>query len=122
MTDPRDDGAATPQTRTVARVRPLLSDEGPVREVSMFGTRSFMVRDRLLLGALRSGGLLVRIDPERHAELMTRPGAAQATMGPGRDMGPGWLEVDPTAVGDDAELEFWVGVALELNRATQPGA
>lgn len=116
----RDHGAMVPQDHIAERVRALLSGEGPVREVAMFGTRSFMVRDKLLLGARRSGALLVRVEAARHDELTARPGAAQATMGPGRDMGPGWVEVEPAALAGDDDLAFWVEVALELNRAAGP--
>lgn len=58
----------------------------------MFGGRSFMVNDAILVSASASGDLLVRIDPERSEELAARPGAAVAQMG-GRTMGPAWLTV-----------------------------
>ena len=99
------------QSDTADRVRAMLAHEKAVREVSMFGTRSFMVREQLLVGALRTGGLLVRVDPDRHGELITRPGARQATMGTGRDMGAGWIEVEPEALSGEG-LAFWVDVAL----------
>ena len=111
----------TAQAELVERVRALLAGEEPVREVAMFGTRSFLVRDKLLAGALKDGGLLVRVAADRHEELLSRPGAAQAVMGPGRDMGPGWVEVAATALSGDG-LAAWLDVALEHNRAvTGPG-
>jgi len=103
------------QSATADRVRALLAHEQPLREVSMFGTRSFMVRESFLVGALRTGGLLVRVDPDRHDELTTRPGARQATMGAGRDMGAGWVEVEPGALTGDG-LAFWVDAALARDR------
>lgn len=106
----------TAQTELVDRLRALLAGEVPVREVVMFGTRSFLVREKLLAGALKDGGLLVRVDAGRHEELLTRPGAAQAVMGPGRDMGAGWVEVAAPGLSGES-LAFWLGVALEHNRA-----
>ncbi|WP_413450436.1 TfoX/Sxy family protein [Georgenia phoenicis] len=107
----------TAQTELADRVRALLAGEEPVREVAMFGTRSFMVREKLLVGVLKDGGLLVRVDAGRHEELITRPGAAQAVMEPARrDMGPGWVEVAADAVAG-AGLASWLEVALEHNRA-----
>ncbi len=32
-------------------------------------------------------------------------------------MGPGWIDVAATAIGDDAGLSAWVDAALEHNRA-----
>ena len=60
---------------------------------------------------------LVRVDADRHEELLARPGAAQAEMGAGRDMGPGWIEVAAEALVDDASLVEWIGIAIEHNRA-----
>lgn len=104
------------QTALTERLRALLADEPMMREVSMFGTRSMMVREKLLVSALKNGGLLVRVDPDRHEELLARPGAAQAEMGPRRDMGPGWIEVAAAAIGDDEQLSAWIEFAMEHNR------
>nr|WP_284711077.1 TfoX/Sxy family protein [Brevibacterium sp. XM4083] len=105
------------QTRLVDRVRTALAGEAVVREVSMFGGRSFMVYEKLAVCALKTGALLARVDADRHAELLDRPGAAQAEMGAGRTMGPGWIEVAATALEREADLTRWVGLALEHNRA-----
>lgn len=105
------------QADLVDRLRALLADEPVVREVSMFGGRSVMVNEKMIVSALKDGGLLVRVDAERHDELLSRPGATQAEMGQGRDMGPGWIEVAADAIDADGQLPFWVGIAMEHNRA-----
>lgn len=92
-----------------------------MREVSMFGGRSVMVNEKMIASALKDGSLLVRVDADQHSELLGRPGAAQAEMGPGRDMGPGWIEVEADAIVDDAHLSSWVQIAMEHNRATTGG-
>lgn len=110
------------QTALVERLRLLLADQPVMREVSMFGGRSFMVNEKMIVSALKGGGLLVRVDADRHGELLVRPGATQAEMGPGRDMGPGWIEVEAAAISGDERLSFWVGVAMEHNRAVTRAA
>ncbi|MGC4152645.1 MAG: TfoX/Sxy family protein [Propionicimonas sp.] len=112
---------AAAQSALIDRLRALLADEPVLREVSMFGGRSFMVNEKLIVSALKHGSLLVRVDAARHDELLHGQGAAQAEMGPGRDMGPGWIEVEADALGDDEKLSSWVGVALEHNRAVTGG-
>ncbi|MFT4296707.1 MAG: TfoX/Sxy family protein [Micropruina sp.] len=110
--------ATAAQSELIGRLRHLLAAEPSTREVPMFGGRSFMVNDKLVVSALKSGGLLVRVPAEHHDELLGRPGAAQAEMGAGRTMGPGWVEVTPDAVGTDQGLSEWLAVALDHNRAT----
>lgn len=105
------------QTALVGRLRALLAGEQVLREVSMFGGRSFMVNERMLVSALKDGGLLVRVDPGLHDELLQRPGATQAEMGQGRTMGPGWIEVEADALGDERQLSSWIGIAREHHRA-----
>lgn len=108
-----------PQQRLITRLRALLADEPVLREVAMFGGRSFMVAEKMVVSALKNGGLLVRVDGTRHAELLGRPGATQAEMGAGRTMGPGWIEVGAATLADDAALESWLALALEHRAATR---
>ncbi|QGU26845.1 TfoX family protein [Microbacterium oryzae] len=118
--DRRIERAMTPeQTALVSRVRVLLGDEPVVREVSMFGGRSVMVAERMIASVLEDGALLVRVDADRHDELLTRPGALQAEMGQGRTMGPGWIEIAPDVLRDDEQLAAWVELALEHNRSAR---
>lgn len=111
----------TAQTTLIERLRDLLADEPVMREVSMFGGRSFMVNEKMVVSARKYGALLVRVAADRHSELLDHPGAAQAEMGSGRDMGPGWLEVAAGALGDDDALSFWVDVAMEHNQVATRG-
>ena len=114
--------AMTPeQHHLVQRVRALVDDEPDVREVSMFGGRAIMVNDKMVVSAGKTGDLLVRVAAGRHEALLGEPGAAQARMGAGRGMGPGWITVAPEAVADDGRLAFWVEVAMRHNRAITNG-
>ncbi|KNY04417.1 TfoX/Sxy family protein [Microbacterium sp. GCS4] len=94
------------------RVRALLTFGGDVEEKRMFGTRAFLVDGHILVGARSGGVLLVRVQEENGAALVTRPGVATAVMGP-RTMGTGWLDVSPSATADDEALAFWLDVARE---------
>ncbi len=105
------------QNALIERLRTQLADEPAVREVSMFGGRSVMVNEKMIVSALKSGDLLVRVDAARHDELLGSDGASQAVMGPGRDMGPGWIEVERDAISSDEQLAAWIGIAMEHNRA-----
>ena len=97
------------------RVREALDDEQPVRVQRMFGGTCFMVRDKLALGVMSDGALLVRVDPLRSVELLDMPGAQRAEMGHGRSMGNSWLTVASAAVSTDQELGFWVDAAIAYN-------
>lgn len=115
MTYPNDPDI-TARDALADRLRILLADEPTLDERSMFGSRAFMVREKLLACAFKQGRLLIRVEARREDELLERPGATRAVMA-GRDMGPGWVSVEPDAIGDDGELTFWLEVALDHNRS-----
>lgn len=106
------------QADLIERLRALLAAEPSTREVSMFGGRSFMVNDKIVVAARKDGDLLVHIPQDRHDELTSIPGAAPAEMGAGRSMGAGWISVSAPSVDTDDELLFWLTVALDHNRTT----
>lgn len=108
-------------TPLIDRVRTALASEPSTREVRMFGGLSFMVNEKMVVAVGRDGGLLVRIDPKRHDELVARPGAAQAEMGAGRSMGPGWIHLNEEALTTDDNFTFWIGIVLEYNARARAG-
>lgn len=99
------------------RIREALAPQPLVREVKMFGGLSFMVNERMAVGVMKDGALLVRADPERADELLAAKGAQPAEMGAGRPMSKGWIAVDEEAIATQDDLGFWIGVALEYNDA-----
>lgn len=94
------------------RVRALLTLGDDVEEKRMFGTRAFLLEGRILVGARNGGVLLVRVDEEHGAALVTRPGVKTAVMGP-RTMGTGWLDVSPSVLETDDALASWIDAARE---------
>lgn len=103
----------------VERVRDVLAAEPSLREVAMFGGRAFMVNDKMVVHVDKSGDLLVRADPARAAELLARPGARPAQMGPGRAMGNSWITVDRASAA--ADLDGWIEVALAYHDQLRAG-
>lgn len=100
------------QEELADRVRALLTSGADIEEKRMFGTRAFLLDGRILVGARKGGVLLVRVDEENGAALVTRPGVDVAVMGP-RTMGTGWLDVSSTVLAHDEDLIFWLDVARE---------
>lgn len=100
-------------TDLLDRVLALLPAGRPVRQVPMFGGRSIMLDERMLVSVRADDSLLVRVDPARAGELLAVQGAQPASMGAHRSMGPGWIAVAGSAVADAAQLEFWLRVALD---------
>ncbi|RMB61915.1 TfoX/Sxy family protein [Tessaracoccus antarcticus] len=99
----------------VERIRDALHTGRTVREVRMFGGQCFMVDEKLLLGVMKDGALLVRTNPENGDDLLAVDGAKQAEMGAGRSMGPSWVSVAPEAVATEEALQFWMDEALAYN-------
>ncbi|VEG25652.1 TfoX/Sxy family protein [Actinomyces howellii] len=109
--------APTPQQRSLLeRIRRLIDAEPDVREVSMFGGRAIMLGSTMVVSVGKDGSLLVRADADDHEALLSEPGTAQAEMGAGRTMGPGWIRVRPDAIDADDRLVFWVNTAMTYNR------
>ncbi|MEV7611205.1 TfoX/Sxy family protein [Microbacterium sp. NPDC089320] len=94
------------------RVRALLTLDRNVEEKRMFGTRAFLLDGHILVGARTGGVLLVRVDEEHGASLITRPGVTVAVMG-ARTMGTSWLDISPSLLVDDHDLASWLDIARQ---------
>jgi TfoX/Sxy family transcriptional regulator of competence genes len=91
------------------RIRPLLA-QFEIVEKKMFGGIGFMLAGNMLIGTTAKGALLVRVDPDKMAEALKRPGAEVMHMGP-RAM-TGFLAVQPAALPDAASIKTWIDYAL----------
>ena len=93
-----------------ARLRPLLAKKGLV-EKKMFGGLGFMLNGNMVIGTTAKGDLLVRVDPDKIDEPLSKPGAYQMHMGP-RAM-TGFIAVGETGTPDDAALKDWIAYAMK---------
>ncbi|WP_175460204.1 TfoX/Sxy family protein [Arthrobacter subterraneus] len=100
-----------PREALAHRIRAILNSQQDVREIRMFGGVCFMVDGRMAVAAGRDGGLLVRTDPSRYDDLLTR-GAEPATMSRTRPMGRGWITVPGPRLEGEEELAWWVSLGV----------
>ncbi|HET8672054.1 MAG TPA: TfoX/Sxy family protein [Thermoleophilaceae bacterium] len=99
------------------RIREQLADE-TVTEKKMFGGLAFLVNGHMAVAASRTGGALVRVDPEKSDEALARPHASMMEMR-GRSM-PGWIHVAPEGVKTKRDLGAWVRRALSFVHSLPP--
>ncbi len=98
---------------TLDRLRNLLRERHVQwAEKRMFGGDCFMVDDKMCFGTYQ-GGIMFRVDPELDIAALGRPGTNTMVQG-GREM-PGFLKAEPEAYDSEADLQFWVELALEYN-------
>lgn len=104
-----------------ARIRALLADQAGTAERRMFGGLAFLLGGHMAVAVSGRGGLMVRVDPRRASELLTRPRSSRMVMG-GRET-DGWLRVigepDPDDL-DGPELADWVAEGVACVRALPP--
>ncbi len=96
------------------RTRELIAEtQNNVAEKRMFGGLCFMVNDKMCIG-VEQERLMVRLDPSRYDEALSKDGAAPMDF-TGRVM-KGYVFVDIDAVNSRKKLEYWVALALEYNK------
>jgi len=87
------------------RIRAVIGTKSGITEKKMFGGVGFMLGGNMLIGTTAKGALLVRIDPARADDALSR-GAELMHMGP-RVMS-GFVSVDVNKLKDDAALKAWI--------------
>lgn len=100
------------------RLRTSLSDQDGIREKPMFGGLAFLIGGNIAVAASHAGGLMLRVDPARTAELVAQPHAVPFEMR-GRAM-DGWLRVEPDGLDSDADLQHWVDIGAGYARSLPP--
>jgi TfoX/Sxy family transcriptional regulator of competence genes len=100
------------------RVRRLVEGAPALSERRMFGGLAFLVHGNMAVAASGEGGLLVRVDSERSAELLASSPATPMEMR-GRPL-TGWLRVASEDVVADSELASWVGRGISYARSLPP--
>jgi TfoX/Sxy family transcriptional regulator of competence genes len=100
------------------RIRELLQSETGLTEKAMFGGLAFLINGRMAVSASGQGGILLRVDPARTADLVQEPHAARFEMR-GRQM-DGWLRVDTELVETEEQLREWVRHGVTYARSLPP--
>lgn len=102
------------------RVREMIAlTHDRIEEKRMFGGLCFMVDDKMCIG-VEKDRLMVRLDPDRYEEALSREGAAPMDF-TGRVM-KGYVFVDRSVLQAGSEIRFWVDMALEFNAKAKPSA
>ena len=103
------------------RVRVSMQHRADVREKKMFGGLAFLLGGHMAVAVGGRGGLMVRCDPSRTAELVQRPGASPMQMR-GREM-RGWLHIEVGPADDsveDSALGEWVDLGADYAGSLPP--
>ena len=100
-----------------ARLRPLLATTG-IEEKRIVGGTGFMLGGNLLIGTAAKGtALLVRFDPDRTDDALSR-GAAIAYMG--QRVMSGYVRIDAASLPDDRALKDWIAYATKYVKTLPP--
>jgi TfoX/Sxy family transcriptional regulator of competence genes len=100
------------------RLRELLASEAGITEKKMFGGLAFLLHGHMTVSASRTGGLLVRMDPDATEAALARPHVTLMTMR-GRTM-EGWIIVAPEGLRTKRQLASWVTRSLAYVKSLPP--
>jgi TfoX/Sxy family transcriptional regulator of competence genes len=98
--------------KLVERVSSALSSIEDVERKKMFSGVSFLVNGKMCIN-VTSEGLMCRVDPEIHEELIEKPGCRSMIM-KGREL-KGWVLIDEEALQTKKQLNYWVELSLSYN-------
>jgi TfoX N-terminal domain len=99
------------------RIRTFLLGRLGLSEQKSFGGISFLLNGNMACGVIKED-LIVRVGPERHAELLTEPHARSFDF-TGRPM-KGWITVGPGGSTSDEDLSAWVQRGVEFAESLPP--
>ncbi|MBE7176035.1 MAG: TfoX/Sxy family protein [Mucilaginibacter polytrichastri] len=98
--------------RLLRALRTKLSDTEKVEERALFQGISFMVDGKLCIG-VRGDEIMCRVGPHVYAEALEKNGVRP--MMHGKSAMKGYVFVDESALGRDADLQYWVDLCLAFN-------
>jgi TfoX/Sxy family transcriptional regulator of competence genes len=98
------------------RIRSEL-DGMPFAEKKMFGGVAYLLNGNMACG-VNQDNLIVRLDPEKHAELLKKQHAKPFDL-TGRPM-KGWIVVEPDGVKTARQLGTWVKKGVEFALTLPP--
>ena len=89
------------------RIREVLADVGPMREIKMFGGLGVMYRGHMICGLMRHDGLILRLGPEGTAAAIASGQARTFEPMKGK-AATGMAVIDEAAAMDDEPLRDWL--------------
>ncbi len=95
------------------RIREALQDLPKIEEKKMFSGLTFMVNDKMCIG-VRVDGIMCRVDPALHGELVEKDGCSELEM-KGRTY-TGFVLVNEAILKTKKQLDYWIDLALDFNR------
>lgn len=98
--------------KIAANIRQALAHLPDVEEKKMFGGLAFMVNNKMCLTA-GANRMMCRIDPAIHDEVIGKNRCTTVIM-KGREY-KGYIYVDESSLKAEADLKYWVTLALDFN-------
>jgi len=89
----------------------------PFEEKKMFGGTGYLLNGNMAVGVI-GDGLIVRVPPEKHADLLKRPHVKPFDFS-GKPM-KGWLVVEAEGVKSAAQLRKWIKEGVEFAPTLPP--
>lgn len=105
-------------TELLERMRFAMADLPGVTERAMFGGVALMLDGNMCVGAMKGGGMMVRLPVEEAESAVQEPHAHEMDM-TGRRM-RGWVIVEGEGLADDEDLQAWVDRAVAYVRTLPP--
>lgn len=95
------------------RIREQLQEIENIEEKEMMGGLSFMVNQKMCVGVIKDE-MMYRIDPAGSEEALDKTGCREMDF-TGKPM-KGWVMIDDSGMKNQAELKFWIDLALDYNK------
>lgn len=92
--------------------RILQSEYSSFEEKALFGGIVFMVNGKMCMGVVENR-LMARIGPDAYNEALTKEGCSEMDF-TGKPM-IGYVYIEPEAIDEDEDLDYWVKLALVFN-------
>lgn len=100
------------------RIRAILGPRPDIVEKRMMGGVAFMLDGNMLVGPLKTGGLLARVGKPNYGAALKRPGAVPMTF-TGRPMS-GFVEVNDEGIDTDEALADWIAYSDAFVKTLPP--
>ena len=100
------------------RIRAVVGHRVGVTEKKMFGGVCYMLYGNMVVGSMKSGEMLMRVGPDKHADALKRPGTT-AMVQAGKEM-VGFVLVANDAIEDDDDLKDAIDFAWSFAKTLPP--